>query len=109
MGLPADGLAFGAVMSGSAWHTLLGTPGYFAGASGTVTLPPSATLVRVWCRSTAGGTLTIFGGQSIPIIANAAPFDLDLKHALFTATSAGTLAQLVFTGTDSYFVHYVTN
>lgn len=94
-------------MGASAWNELIGVAGYFAGASGTVTLPATAALVRVWCRSTAGGTLAIFGGQSIPIVANAAPFELDLKHLLFAASGAGSAAQLVFTGTDSYFVHYV--
>lgn len=94
-------------MSGSPWHSLLGTPGYSAGASGTVTIPPNGVLVKVWCRSTAGGTLTIFGGASIPIVAGSAPFDLDLKHCLFAASGSGASAQLVFTGTDSYFVHYV--
>lgn len=94
-------------MGASSWQGLIGGPVYKAGANGTVTLPVGATLVRVWCRSTAGGTLTIFGGDSIPIVANAAPFDLDLKHALFVA-GTGTAGQLVFTTTDSYFVHYVT-
>ena len=92
---------------GSPWHTLIGQPGYFAGASGTVTIPASAVLVSLWCRSAAGGTLTIFGGNSIPIVANAPAFDLDLKHALFGAHGTGANAQLVFTGTDSYYVHFV--
>ena len=94
-------------MSANTWNGLIGwLPGYFAGSSGTVTLPPNAALVRVWCRSASGGTLTIFGGQSIPLVAGAPPFDLDLKHVLFAAHGAGASAQLVFTGTDSYFVHY---
>lgn len=91
---------------GNTWSGLAGQEAtYAAGASGTVTLPSGAVLIKVLCRSSAGGTLTIFGGASIPIIANAASFDLDLKHANFVAQ--GTANTLVFTGTDSYFVHYV--
>lgn len=63
--------------------------------------------MRVWCRSTAGDTLTIFGGQAIPFVANAAPCEVDFKHALFAASGAGVNAQLVFTGTDSFSVHNV--
>lgn len=92
----------------SSWQSLVGIPAYRAGVSGTVTLPIGATLVRVWCRSAAGGTVTLFGGAAIPIIANAPPFDLDLKHALFVA-GPGAAGQLVFTGTDSHFCHYVAS
>ena len=91
----------------SAWHGLRGQPGYTGITSGTVTLPTSAVLIRVWCRSATGGTLTIFGGQSIPIIANAAPFEVDFKHALFAASGSGASAQLIFTNTDSAFAHWV--
>lgn len=87
------------------WTGLIGSPQYHAGTSGTVTLPVGATLVAIWCRSTAGGTVSIFGGDSIPVVANAAPFEADFKHALFCVTAAAPT--IVFTGTDSYFVHYV--
>lgn len=95
-------------MSASPWHGLMGqAPAYAAGASGTVTVPSGGILIKVWCHSTAGGTLTIFGGASIPIIGGAAPFELDNKHANFAASGSGSNAQIVFTGTDSYFVHWV--
>jgi hypothetical protein len=94
-------------VGGSSWTGLIGTPGYFAGAAGTVTVPPGAAVLKVWCRSAAGGSLTMFGGQSIPIVANAAPFDLDMKDLLLVAVGAGASAQLVFTGTDSFFVRFV--
>lgn len=95
-------------MSASPWQGLLGQlAAYAAGSAGTVTLPSGSVLIKVWCHSTSGGTLTIFGGQSIPIIGGVAPFDLDLKHANFEAQGASSSAQLVFTSTDSYFVHWV--
>jgi hypothetical protein len=95
-------------MSASAWTGLPGLPGYFSGASGTVTLPPNAILIAVTAHASAGGaSLVIFGGQSIPIINGAPAFVLDLKHANFQAFGSGAAAQLVFTGTDSYFVHYM--
>ena len=40
-------------------------------------------------------------------MANAPPFEVDLKHALFAASGADVNAQLVFAGTDSFFVHHV--
>jgi hypothetical protein len=43
---------------------------------------------------------------TVPIIANAAPFDWDLKHTNIVANGTGASAQIVFTGTDSYFVHW---
>lgn len=92
-------------MSASSWQSLIGFPVYKAGSAGTVTLPVGAVLIRVWCHSTAGGTCTIFGGDSIPIVANVSPFEVDFKHALFIATAAAPT--VVFTTTDSYFVHYV--
>lgn len=95
-------------MSGAAsWHSLPGTPGYFAGASGTVTLPAGAVLIAVTAHASAGGaTCTIFGGQAIPIVSGAPAFSLDLKHANYVAAGTGAQAQLVFTGTDHYFVHW---
>lgn len=92
-------------MGASAWHGLPGTPGYFAGAAGTVTLPAGAILIAITAHATAASSLTIFGGQSIPIPAGMT-WVLDLKHANFSAYGTGAQAQLVFTGTDSYFVHW---
>lgn len=93
-------------MGASAWHGLIGTPGYAAGAAGTVTLPPNAVIIAIVAHATSAGTLTIFGGASIPIPASS-QFAIDFKHALFQAYGSGASAQLVFTATDSYFVHYV--
>jgi hypothetical protein len=91
-------------MGASAWHGLIGTPGYLAGASGTVTLPANATLIAVVAHATAAGSFTLLGGPSVPVPAGT-QIALDFKHALFVAQGAS--AQIVFTGTDSYFVHYV--
>ena len=93
---------------GSPWHTLIGTPGYTAGASGTVTLPPNAVLLAITAHASVGAaTATIFGGDAIPIVNGAPPWCVDFKHALFAASTAASRA-IVFTNTDSYFVHYVT-
>lgn len=77
---------------------------YFAGASGTVTLPAGATVKQIVAHSTAGGTITIFGGASFPVIAGtgvALRFVHD--HCVAKETSANS-ADIVFTGTDSYYV-----
>jgi hypothetical protein len=95
-------------MSASNWTGLPGVPGYFAGASGTVTLPANAILIAVTAHASAGGaTCAIFGGQAIPIVNGAPAFAVDFKHANFQAYGAGANAQIVFTGTDSFFVHYM--
>ena len=52
-----------------------------AGASGTVTLPEGAIITLIRAHSTAGGTCTIFGGDSIPIVAT---FDLHLPKMVLT-------------------------
>lgn len=90
----------------SSW-VLTGTPGYASGASGTVTVPADATVLQIIAYSTAGGTCSIFNGQSIPIPANAPPVTLDFHHRLFAASGTGANAQIVFTGTAMYFVHWV--
>jgi len=99
---------------GGMWRELTGTLDYAAGSSGTVTLPAGASIHYLWCLSTAGGTLTIFGGPSITLPANV-PFVLDPKTDLFQATTKSALASgsgfgtslgIVFTTTVSYFVSF---
>lgn len=104
MGVSSADVPLGGVMGASTWHGLMGVPGYAAGAAGTVTLPANAILVAVVAHATTAGSFSIFGGASIPVPANT-QIALDFKHALFQANSASKA--LVFTGTDSYFVHYV--
>lgn len=79
---------------------ITGTWGYNAGVSGTVTLAGSKRVRSITAISTAGGTVTIDGGDSIPIPANFA-FNLPIDAQI-------TDAVIVFTGTDSYFVDYVS-
>ena len=77
---------------------------YAAGASGTVTLPEGAIITLIRSHSTAGGTCTIFGGDSIPIVAT---FDLHLPkmHPYCVATAAAKT--VVFATTNSYYVEYI--
>lgn len=77
-----------------------GTPSYEAGTSGTVSVPDGALVVGMTAHTTTGGTLTIDGGDSIPIPANSVFVD-DLP------LWAGPL-DLIFTGTDSYYVRWVS-
>jgi hypothetical protein len=80
---------------------------YAAGASGTVTLATGATLKQIVAHSTAGGTITIFGGASIPIIAGTA-IALRFIHDNAVAGETSTAsAAIVFTGTDSYYVETI--
>lgn len=88
------------------WHDLLGVPGYLAGTSGTVTVPAGACVIQIVASAGAtNGSMTLFGGASIPIIANE-PLYLNFNHDLFQANSSNGGA-IVFTGTVSYFVHWV--
>lgn len=91
------------------WTNLNGTMGYSAGASGTATIPKGASVLQIVAHSTAGGTLTIFGGASIPIVANT-PFSAAYRHRNWAAAdntvNAGT-QDLVFSGTDSFYVEWV--
>lgn len=91
-------------MSGT-YNDLVGTWGYSAGASGTVTIAAGAKVIQIIVHSTAAGTMTIFGGASIPIIATAQPVAFRFIHTLVQATAAAQT--IVFTGTDSYFIEWV--
>jgi hypothetical protein len=91
-------------MGASAWHGLVGTPGYAAGAAGTVVVPVGAVVIAIIAHATSAGSFTLFGGASVPVPAGS-QISLDFKHALFQSQGAG--GSIVFTGTDSYLVHYV--
>ena len=84
--------------------TLIGTPSQFAGASGTVTLPAGAFVTHIVAHASAGGaTLSILGGPNIPIVNGAPPLVLQfLDDAMQGNATNGS--QIVFTGTDSYWV-----
>lgn len=86
------------------WKELVGSWTYAAGTSGTVTLPEGAILLAVRARSTAGGTVKIFGGADIPVVATA-EFDREFNHSLAQAPSVDKT--LVFTTTTSYYVEYL--
>lgn len=91
----------------SPWN-LIGTPGYAAGVSGTVTLPADAMVLQIISHSSvAGGTVAILGGAAIPVISGAPSLIIDFKHRLYSASGSGASAQIVFTNTDQYFVHWV--
>jgi hypothetical protein len=77
---------------------------YYAGASGTVTLPPGATIKQIVAHSTAGGTITIFGGASIPVIAGTMISLRFVHNNCVSKETANNSADIVFTGTDSYYV-----
>lgn len=91
------------------WHELQGIPGYHAGSAGTVTLPKGAILLQIVVHSTGAGTVTIFGGDSLPVIGGAAPTELRFNHTMWLSRNDAAFAgsqDIVFTGTDSYFVHW---
>ncbi len=79
---------------------------YAAGASGTVTLPEGAVVVQIYARSTAGGTVAIFGGTAIPIVAATDFYRHPAGHSLMVSkkTPSNTI---VFTTTTSYYVEYL--
>lgn len=88
------------------WRELTGTRHYKAGSSGTVTIPSDAIVTKISARSTAGGSVVIFGGDSIPVVATT-EWNYQAYHDAMRP-SAGA-ADIVFTTTSSYFVEYFTN
>jgi hypothetical protein len=90
----------------SNWSLAGVTPGYAAVVSGTVTLPPDATILMISASAAAGGaTVSIFGGAAIPV-PTGGPLTLPFFHRLFASQGTGSAAQVVFTGTSSGFVHW---
>lgn len=87
---------------------IAGKYAYFSGASGTIAVPTGATVKQIVVHSTAGGTIVIFGGASIPVIAGTA-IALRMNHdacvSKQTPPSGG--GDIVFTGTDSYYVETI--
>lgn len=84
----------------------IGKWAYQAGAAGTVTLPEGAVVVQIYARSTAGGTVAIFGGTAIPIIATTDFYRLPCNPSQMVVPSSNKT--IVFTTTTSYFVEYIT-
>lgn len=89
------------------WGDLVGVPKYGspAGGNGTVTVDPGGILHMLIVHSTAGGTVTIFGGATIPVVAGANPTVIQFLHLDYVATAAANT--IVGTGTDMLFVHWI--
>jgi hypothetical protein len=79
---------------------LTGTWGYLAGSSGTATVPAGGKVLGIAAHATTAGSLTINGGASVPVPANVG--------AALTPNGNLVAPSIVFSGTDSYFVEYVT-
>lgn len=79
-----------------------GTWGYKAGVSGTPTIPANAKILQISASAPIAtpGSLTINGGDSLPIPSGAS-VGFEPAGNLITPT-------IVFTGTESYLVEYVT-
>jgi hypothetical protein len=84
--------------------TIYGTWAYKAGASGTPPIPGGARVLTIVAHASgSGASVTINGGDAIPIVAGAAPTKITFKHQLLIAQANG----LVFTGTDQYYVEFL--
>lgn len=76
-----------------------GTWAYSAGDSGTVNVPADALLLSVMAHTTVGGTVSIDGGDDIPVPVN---------NGFFFVPGADVIApEIVFTSTDSFFVEWL--
>lgn len=85
---------------------IFGNWAYAAGTSGTVTLPQGAVVLQIAAHSTGGGSVVIFGGDSIPIVAT---FDFTrhpVEPSLMVSKSGSGKNTIVFTTTTSYYVEY---
>ena len=74
---------------------------YGAGVSGTESVPADAKVLSIAAHSLTGGSMVIDGGDPIPIPANVG-WVLEPRGNLVGAFD------IEFTGTDTYFVEYVT-
>lgn len=80
---------------------------YYAGASGTVTLPAGATVKQIVAHSTTGGTVTIFGGSAFPVIAATGVALRFIHDNCVSKETSSNSADIVFTGTDAYYVETI--
>lgn len=102
---------------------MMGVPGllagsrfsYAAGASGTVTVPAGAVVVRVTALSVNGGSITIAAGgpnqNATPTAGAPIPLPAGAWWSAEWAPGVSPLGsgtQFVFTSTDSYYVEYAT-
>lgn len=69
---------------------------YYAGAFGTVAVGVGERVLGITAHATTAGSMTINGGDSIPIPAN--------TSVVFTPERTLTAPTVVFTGTDSYII-----
>lgn len=93
----------------SPWQGLHGRSSYLSGSSGTVQIPSGASILQIVAHCTTGpGSIVVFGGASIPLISGQ-QLALAFRHVNFQAQGAAAQAstEIVFTGTDSYFVEIV--
>lgn len=89
------------------WQDLVGQPQQYGGTSGTVTLGAGESVILVIAHASgAGASVSILGGPAIPVVQGAPPLSIRFNHTLFQVNSGNT-GTIVFTGTDSYFVHSV--
>ncbi len=77
-----------------------GTWGYNAGVAGTLTLTGGKKVIGIAAHATVAGSMSINGGDSIPIPANSG----------IQFSPVGTLVNptIIFTGTDSYVAEYIS-
>lgn len=80
---------------------------YYAGASGTVTLPAGATVKQIVVHASGAGTMTIFGGPSIPLIAATSTALRFVHDSCVSKETAPNSADIVLTGTDSYYIETI--
>lgn len=85
---------------------------YEAGSSGTVTLPAGAVVLSIRAEShAANGTVTIFGGDAIPIDGATPGSGHSIAALQFPSgqcVAEGGTKTVVFANTVSYFVEYLT-
>ena len=79
---------------------VLGTLDYCAGVNGTETLTTGKRVLGITAHATTAGSMTINGGDSIAIPANSG----------VSFTPQGNLVDptVIFTGTDSYIIEFVS-
>ena len=88
---------------------LLGVPKYKSpvGGNGPVTVDPGGILHLIIVHaSMAGATLSIFGGDAIPIVNGANPTVIQMFHTLYQSNAVNAGA-IVGVNTDMLVVHWI--
>lgn len=92
------------------WHHLIGKLGQFAGtAAATQAIPAGSSLLLLIAHASGtSGTVTIFGGPAITIVAGAQPLYLQNYHTLMKAEAGNNSIVFSGGGIDAWYIQTIS-